>query len=174
MGWQVWLGIAAISVAVLALAVAIGVWTQQARMRRRDPHRATPQSVQAAPQLAVIVNPSKHGAGGLALEVRAHCRAHGLPGTALVRDGRWSDPGKGQARQALDDGADIVIAAGGDGTCRAVAETMVASDKPMGVLPVGTGNLLARNLELPLTNVDHALDVIVHGRTRPSTSAGCG
>ncbi|MFC4629403.1 diacylglycerol/lipid kinase family protein [Promicromonospora alba] len=166
MGWQVWLGIAAISVAVLALAVAIGVWTQQARMRRRDPHRATPQSVQAAPQLAVIVNPSKQGASGLALEVRAHCRAHGLP-EPLWYETTVEDPGKGQARQALDDGADIVVAAGGDGTVRAVAETMVASGKPMGVLPVGTGNLLARNLELPLTNVDHALDVIVHGRSRP-------
>lgn len=165
MGWQVWLGIAAISVAVLALAVAVGVWTQQARMRRREHHRAMPLSLEAMPQLAVVVNPSKQGAGGLRVQVRAYCRAHGLA-EPLWYETTVDDPGKGPARQALDDGAGIVIAAGGDGTVRAVAETMVDSGTPMGVLPVGTGNLLARNLELPLTGVDEALDVILHGRTR--------
>ncbi|PUB29062.1 diacylglycerol kinase family enzyme [Promicromonospora sp. AC04] len=159
------MGIAAIVIAVLALVVAIGAWSQQALRRRRDPRRATPQSVQAVPQLAVIVNPSKPDAGRLLVEVRAHCSTHGLP-EPLWYETTVDDPGKGQAEQALADGADIVIAAGGDGTVRAVAETMVESDKPMGVLPVGTGNLLARNLELPLTGTDEALDVIVHGRTR--------
>lgn len=165
MEWQVWLGVVAIVVAVAALAVAIGVRSQQAWMRRRDPRRAVPQSLQEAPQVAVIVNPSKQGAGGLLIQVRAYCSDHGLP-EPLAYETTVDDPGKGQAQQALDDGADIVIAAGGDGTVRAVAETMVGSDKPMGVLPVGTGNLLARNLELPLTTADDALDVILHGRTR--------
>lgn len=165
MGWQAWLGMAAIVVAVLALAVAIVVWTQQARMRRRDPLRTLPESVETARQLAVVVNPSKHGAGGLQVQVRAYCEARGLA-DPLWYETTVDDPGQGPARRALDDGADIVIAAGGDGTVRAVAETMVESDKPMGVLPVGTGNLLARNLELPLTGVHEALDVIVHGRTR--------
>ncbi|GHH69940.1 diacylglycerol/lipid kinase family protein [Promicromonospora soli] len=165
MEWQAWLGVAAIAVALLALAVAIGVWSQQAWKRRRDPRRATPQSVQAAPQLAVIVNPSKQGAAGLLAQVRAHCSAHGLP-EPLWYETTVDDPGKGQAQRALDDGADIVVAAGGDGTVRAVAETMVGANMPMGVLPVGTGNLLARNLELPLASTGDALDVIVHGRTR--------
>lgn len=165
MEWQLWLGIAAIVVALLALAVAVGVWSQQAWMRRRDPRYATPQSVQEVPQVAVIVNPSKHGATGLRDRVRAHFLAAALP-APLWYETTVEDPGKGQAQQALADGADIVIAAGGDGTVRAVAETMVGTGKPMGVLPVGTGNLLARNLELPLTSTDEALDVIVHGRTR--------
>ncbi|MEU4364981.1 diacylglycerol kinase family protein [Promicromonospora sp. NPDC023987] len=165
MGWQVWLGIAAIAVALLALAVATAAWTQQARMRRRDHRRAAPQSAEAAPQLAVVVNPSKQGAAGLLVQVRAHCSAHGLP-EPLWYETTVDDPGKGPALRALADGADVVIAAGGDGTVRAVAEAMVGVDTPMGVLPVGTGNLLARNLELPLTSVDGALDVILHGRTR--------
>ncbi|MFI2361699.1 diacylglycerol/lipid kinase family protein [Promicromonospora sp. NPDC019610] len=165
MEWQVWLGIIAIVIGVLALAVAVGAWSQQAWMRRREGRRAVPQSVPAARQIAVVVNPSKLHASGLPAQVRAHCAANGLP-EPLWYETTVDDPGKGQARQALDDGADIVIAAGGDGTVRAVAETMVTSDKPMGVLPVGTGNLLARNLELPLTNMDEALDVILAGRTR--------
>lgn len=165
MEWQVWLGISAIVIAGLALLVAIGAWTQQAWMRRDDRRRAAPQSVQDAPQIAVIVNPSKPGAVDLQAQVRAHCSANDLP-EPLWYETSVDDPGQGQAARAMADGAGIVVAAGGDGTVRAVAETMVGTGTPMGVLPVGTGNLLARNLELPLASTQGALDVVVHGRSR--------
>ncbi|HEV6953807.1 MAG TPA: diacylglycerol kinase family protein [Promicromonospora sp.] len=165
MEWQAWLGIVAIVVAVLALSVAVVVWTQQARMRRRGPRRAPDEGAEPAPRLAVVVNPSKQGAAGLQVQVRAYCSAHGLE-EPLWYETSVDDPGQGPARRAIEAGADVVVAAGGDGTVRAVAETMVDSGVPMGVIPVGTGNLLARNLELPLTGVDEALDMIVHGRTR--------
>ena len=64
------------------------------------------------------------------------------------------DLGAGVTRQALDAGADAVLVAGGDGTVRAVAETMSGSSIPLTIVPSGTGNLLARNLLLPLTDPD--------------------
>lgn len=62
------------------------------------------------------------------------------------------DPGAGQTRQALEAGVDVVIAAGGDGTVRCVAEIMAGTGTAMGLMPLGTGNLLARNLGIDVTD----------------------
>src|SRR5690606_24276074 len=64
------------------------------------------------------------------------------------------DQGSAAAQRAVDSGADLVLAVGGDGTVRAVAECLAktGSGAEMGVIPLGTGNLLARNLGIPLNN----------------------
>jgi len=59
------------------------------------------------------------------------------------------DPGPGQARAAVDDGADIVVACGGDGTVRACLDPLAGTDTALGIVPLGTGNLLASNLGIP-------------------------
>ena len=63
------------------------------------------------------------------------------------------DPGRGATARALADGCTLVIAAGGDGTVRAVAEELGTTEgtrAELGIVPLGTGNLLARNLDVPL------------------------
>ena len=56
------------------------------------------------------------------------------------------DPGPGQTRAAVDDGADIVVACGGDGTVRACLDPLAGTRTALGIVPLGTGNLLASNL----------------------------
>ncbi len=53
-------------------------------------------------------------------------------------------------REAVAGGADLVIAAGGDGTVSTVAGALVGSTVPLGVLPIGTANVFAQVLGLPL------------------------
>ncbi|MGW2830291.1 diacylglycerol kinase family protein [Streptomyces sp. NPDC001286] len=72
------------------------------------------------------------------------------------------DPGGGQSTEAVRGGATLVVVCGGDGTLRAAATAMAGSAVPLALVPCGTGNLLARNLGLPLSPVD-ALDAALHG-----------
>jgi YegS/Rv2252/BmrU family lipid kinase len=75
------------------------------------------------------------------------------------------DPGEGQARTAAKAGADLVLACGGDGTVTASAAGLVATGIPLAIIPLGTGNLLARNLGLPI-DLGHALTVALTGGNR--------
>jgi len=54
-------------------------------------------------------------------------------------------------REAVAKGFDLIVAAGGDGTVSDVGEGLIASNVPMGIVPVGTANVFARELGLPLT-----------------------
>lgn len=63
-------------------------------------------------------------------------------------------------RELLTHGPDALIIAGGDGTVKAVAERMLAHDLPMGILPLGTMNLLARDLGVP-ADLDAAADALL-------------
>lgn len=81
------------------------------------------------------------------------------------------DPGTGQAREAVAARVDLVLASGGDGTITACAAGVAGSGIPLGVLPAGTGNLLARNLGLPL-ELDEALLVALTGAGR-QLDVGC-
>ncbi len=67
------------------------------------------------------------------------------------------------ARTALADGHKKILVAGGDGTLRRVVQELVGSSAAVGILPMGTGNILARNLKLPLT-LDAAVKRAVSGK----------
>ncbi|GAA2228051.1 diacylglycerol kinase family protein [Promicromonospora sukumoe] len=78
------------------------------------------------------------------------------------------DPGQGAAARAIEAGADVLVVAGGDGTVRAVAEHLAQSgaDVELGIVPLGTGNLLARNLRVPLLNPAAAFRRALSGESR--------
>lgn len=116
--------------------------------------------------VAVVINPSKFTDVD---EVKAVVAA------GADRAG-WSEPlwfetsvddsGTAAAREAVDAGADLVCAMGGDGTVRAVAGVLRGTGIPYGLLPSGTGNLLARNLGLPLGSLADAVEIALLGQDR--------
>jgi YegS/Rv2252/BmrU family lipid kinase len=56
-------------------------------------------------------------------------------------------------KKAVDDGADLVVAVGGDGTIAAVAAGLVDSEVPLGIIPSGTWNAIARHLYIPFNTI---------------------
>jgi diacylglycerol kinase (ATP) len=74
------------------------------------------------------------------------------------------------ARNAIDESPALIIAAGGDGTINEVMNGLAGSEIPMGVLPLGTTNVLARELGIP-EDVERAIEVAA-GRTPKAISLG--
>jgi YegS/Rv2252/BmrU family lipid kinase len=121
-----------------------------------------------AKRAAVVMNPTKIGdQASFVEEVERAMRARGWS-KPLWLETTPEDPGRSQAQQAVQAGADLVLACGGDGTVTACAEGVAGSSVALAILPMGTGNLLARNVGLPvhwpealamaLTGTDRRLD----------------
>lgn len=98
---------------------------------------------------ALIFNPVKVDAERLSRQVTRESARAGWAEPLLLST-TVEDPGQGLVREAIGQQADAVLVAGGDGTVRAVAEAMSHTEVPLTIVPSGTGNLLARNLRLPL------------------------
>ena len=113
----------------------------------------------------MIFNPIKVDAEKLRKTVTAAAEDAGW-GETLWFETTEQDAGQQVTASALRRGAAVILAAGGDGTVRAVAEGLRDSSVPLAVLPSGTGNLLARNLDLPLTNLDASVAAAFTGRER--------
>jgi diacylglycerol kinase family enzyme len=122
----------------------------------------TDPNTQAA---AVVYNPIKVDLEVLRDAVAREASSAGW-GETLWFDTSAEDAGQEATRQALEQHVDLVIVAGGDGTVRAVVEAMRGHDVPVALLPSGTGNLLARNLNMSLDDVSASIHAAFTGTER--------
>lgn len=116
---------------------------------------------------ALVYNPIKVDADVLRARV-----------SELAAEAGWDEPlfyettvddlGDDAARAALEEDVDAVLVAGGDGTVRAVAEALTSTGVPLTIVPSGTGNLLARNLNLPLDDADAMIRATFEGKVHPT------
>jgi diacylglycerol kinase family enzyme len=135
----------------------------------------------------VVFNPAS-GLGGDAAAgyrrqaIRAVLAAHGIQAlwyeTSRVEDGRSA------AQSATREGVDLLLVSGGDGTVMACASALAATSVPVGIIPGGTGNIIAASLRVP-SGVAAATEAALHGERmavdvgfsaqgRPFFAAGIG
>jgi diacylglycerol kinase (ATP) len=174
MSWWGWVAIAAAVLAAAALVLGIVLYRRQQELRGRlgldgrsppgagDAREGVDEAEQPRRLVAFVANPSKPDVEMLRKEILAAVADGRMP-EMLWLETTVAEPGVAQARQAVAAGADVVVAIGGDGTVRAVAAALVGTGVPMGLLPLGTGNLLARNLDLPIGNPLGALEIALTG-----------
>jgi len=114
---------------------------------------------------AIVVNPNAGSApgrgGALSQRLAERLTARGGVAEPIVFDMRRNRPGTWRQRleAAIAQGAERVFVLGGDGTVLAVATVLLERDLPLGIVPLGTANLLARDLGLPL-QPEEAIDLL--------------
>jgi diacylglycerol kinase family enzyme len=113
----------------------------------------------------VLLNPrsgSTGGQGDPAKYISRLFQEHGIGAEVTLLD--KAAEATRLARQAINAGAKIVVAGGGDGTINGVASALVGEDVTLGVLPLGTLNHFARDLNIPIS-IEQAIAVIARGHT---------
>jgi diacylglycerol kinase (ATP) len=98
-------------------------------------------------KVAVIAHAGKTFGGGLA-ELRTELAKHGVE-KPLWFEVPKSKKAPKRVKQALDEGAELILAWGGDGTVQRCLDAMAGSDATLAVVPAGTANLFASNLGIP-------------------------
>jgi len=126
-------------------------------VRARAPEEGGPPK-----RAAVIFNPSKvvdYVTFRRHVEYELQTRGWSRP---IWLETTVDDPGRAMTQQAVAEHVDLVLGAGGDGTIRVICAGLAGTGIPFGLIPSGTGNLLARNIGIPLDRAA-ALDVAFDG-----------
>ncbi|MGC4111949.1 MAG: diacylglycerol kinase [Nocardioides sp.] len=125
-------------------------------------------------EIALLTNPTAGKGRGAKVRRGAleRLRAAGL----TVRDlqGRDANEALDLARQCVADGVDALVVCGGDGMVHLAVQAVAETGTPLGIVPAGTGNDVARYFELPRKDPDAAVDRVVAGHTRTVDLARSG
>jgi len=113
------------------------------------------------PRYPLILNPkAKSEKGRRALKfIMAHATRFTIYAT------RSREEAVELSRKFADEGEELIIAAGGDGTLNAVVEGLAGSKTALGVFPTGTMNVFAREMGIPYDRLENAMEVIDHGHS---------
>lgn len=114
---------------------------------------------------AIIYNPMRLSLDRVRAAVGVEENRHGWAPTRWYPT-RSDDAGRSAVSAAVGDAPGVLVVAGGDGTLRTAAEAVQGTGIPIAPVPSGTGNLLARNLGLPLNDIEASLAAAFGGTTR--------
>ena len=115
------------------------------------------------PDVAVVAHSRKSFGGGLP-ELRKVLDAEGVT-APLWHEVKKSRHAPEQARRAAARGVDVLFVWGGDGTVQRCIDAVAGTDTAVAILPAGTANLLAMNLQIP-DDITEAVRIGLHGDRR--------
>ena len=113
-------------------------------------------------KIAVILNPAARGEKAKAMSDKIRRLAHGSSFHLSPAPGHT----RLLARKAVEEGFKTIVAAGGDGTINEVVNGIAGFDVSLGILPVGTMNVFAAELGLPVKNLRECWELIEDGHVR--------
>ena len=151
------------------LAFAISSWWGVRRLKAKHTRSAVWEQTHSPglgeQKVAVVMNPIKAKSGEARLLIENACASAGWEPPRFFET-TAEDPGFSQVRDAAKYGADVVLVGGGDGTVRVAAEYLAGTDIAMGLIPLGTGNLLARNIHLDVNDLSGNVQTALFGHQR--------
>lgn len=117
-------------------------------------------------KVRVLINPGSGLGAPIARICRALIRHWETPECDLsVQFSLSPEDGRAKARRAVADGADVLLAAGGDGMVNSIGSELIGSPTSLGVIPAGSGNGFARHFDIPL-DVEKAVEVLAKAPSR--------
>ncbi|WP_018143317.1 diacylglycerol/lipid kinase family protein [Alloscardovia criceti] len=165
MSWGIFTTTVAVIAVVLLIVIGISISVRKDRKQQQiaaADERVSDEKI----TYAFIINPSKPEAPEAFAYIKKYCADHGIDNPLYIETQLDYD-GRACAEEALRRGADVVIAVGGDGTVRTVSSAMAYSTHAFGIIPIGTGNLFARNVGIPVNNIEAAMSIATsHGSRR--------
>jgi diacylglycerol kinase (ATP) len=125
-------------------------------------------------EIALLTNPTSGKGKGAKVRDRALVRLRGAGLGVRSLQGRDAGEALDLARQCVADGVDALVVCGGDGMVHLAVQAVAETDTPLGIVPAGTGNDVARYFDIPRKDAEAAVDLVVAGRTRTIDLARSG
>src|SRR5947208_8126999 len=110
----------------------------------------------------VILNPAAHSERAQ----RKRAQVESLAQDCVVYTTTRTGEAELMARRGIEEGFEKIVAAGGDGTINEVVNGLAGTDATLGLLPIGTMNVFATELGLPVNNLEDCWDIIKADSTR--------
>jgi len=128
----------------------------------------------AGRELALLTNPTAGKGRGTRTAAMALPRLLGAGYDVCSLAGRSPEEALDLARQCVADGIEALVVCGGDGMVHLGAQAVTGTETPLGIIPAGTGNDVARYLDLPRSDPALAADVVARGKERTIDLARVG
>ncbi|HEX2894406.1 MAG TPA: diacylglycerol kinase [Marmoricola sp.] len=125
-------------------------------------------------QIALLTNPTAGKGKGARVGNAVAPRLRDAGFTVRELAGRDAHEALDLAHQCVEDGVETLAVVGGDGMVHLAVQALAGSQTRLGLVPAGTGNDVARYLDLPRSNVHAATDVLIGGRERTIDLARAG